>query len=314
MSSIPHQCLAVGQGSITRRRILEGLAAAAALAALPFKVEAAPAFKPIWLNQYTYVAPDMKATADWYVDVFGMQRGRTTAEETHLWFGDVQGDTLMRVRQAGADDTAPALIKFGFTSNYWDRDDVEAELNRRGLDPQPDTDQGFWFKDPEGNEIGVFSKDWMRRPAGLPPRNSSWRALSANHIVVTSADYKKLSGWYHDLIALNQTTDSGRDVVQWFGDTAWLPTQVRDGRQTSATLGTLDHCALTVADFKAIPVGDEMKRLGMIPESTELQDDDTGTYGVDPNDFKVQVCAWNEAPNQDRRRLQRALQTRQGGL
>ena len=39
MSSVPHQCLAVSPGSITRRRILEGLAAAAALAALPFKLE-----------------------------------------------------------------------------------------------------------------------------------------------------------------------------------------------------------------------------------------------------------------------------------
>ncbi len=314
MQSIERLGVEAEPGTITRRRLLQGLGAAVAVAALPFRLDAAPGFKPLWLNQYTYVAPDMEATADWYVQVFGMQRGRTNAEETHLWFGDVQGDTLMRVRQARAGDTAPALIKFGFTVNYWDKDAVEAELQRRGLDPQPDTDKGFWFKDPEGNEIGLFATDWMRRPAGSPPESSSWRALSANHIVVTSADYKKLSAWYHDLIALNQTTDSGRDVVQWFGDTAWLPTQVREGRQTSAALGTLDHCALTVADFEAIPVGNEMKRLGMIPESRELQEDDTGTYGVDLNDFRVQVCAWNEAPNQDRRRLQRALQARQGGL
>lgn len=37
-------------------------------------------------------------------------------------------------------------------------------------------------------------------------------------------------------------------------------------------------------------------------------EDDTGIYGVDLNNFKIQACAWNEAPNQDRRRLLRSQQ------
>ena len=164
MEQSENPCPAAEPGSMNRRQLLQALSVlAAAAAALPFRAEAAPAFKPIWLNQYTYVAPDMAATADWYVEVFGMQRGMATARETHLWFGDVQGDTLMIVRQAQAGDTAPALTRFGFTINYWDRDFVRAELERRGLDPQPDTDKGFWFGDLEGNEIGVFAADWMER-------------------------------------------------------------------------------------------------------------------------------------------------------
>ena len=297
-------------GSLTRRQLLQALSALTAAAALPFRAEAAPAFKPIWLNQYTYVAPDMRATADWYVDVFGMQLGMVAERETQLWFGDVQGDTLMIVRQAQAGQTAPALTRFGFTINYWNRDFVRAELERRGLDPQSDTDRGFWFRDPEGNEVGVFASDWMPRPAAPASQPVALQALSANHIVVVSSDYKKLAAWYHDLVALNQTTDSGRDVVQWFGDTAWLPTQVREGRETSAALETLDHCALTVDGYDTQRVVPEMKRHGIIPQDREIEDDDTGIYGVDLNDFKIQVCAWNEAPNQDRRRLQRSRQQR----
>ena len=293
---------------MTRRQLLQALSALATAAALPFRAEAAPAFKPIWLNQYTYTAPDLQATADWYVDVFGMQRGMVTAREIHLWFGDIQGDTLMIVRQAQAADTAPAITRFGFTINYWDREIVRAELELRGLDPRPDTARGFWFQDPEGNEIGVFAPNWMPRPAAPASQPVVLRALSANHIVVVSSDYKKLAAWYHDLIALNQTTDSGRDVVQWFGDTAWLPTQVREGRATSAALETFDHCALTVADYDTRRVVPEMKRHGIISQDQEIEDDDTGIYGVDLNDFKIQVCAWNEAPNQDRRRLQRSQQ------
>ena len=51
-----------------------------------------------------------------------------------------------------------------------------------------------------------------------------------------------------------------------------------------------------------------MKRHGIIPQDREIEEDDTGIYGVDLNDFKIQVCAWNEAPNQDRRRLRRSQQ------
>ena len=57
--------------------------------------------------------------------------------------------------------------------------------------PSP-TRKRFWFKDPEGNEIGVFAKDWMKRPAGASPKPTTWKAISANHIVVTTPDYKKL--------------------------------------------------------------------------------------------------------------------------
>src|SRR5438093_12871510 len=162
------EILRMHKPQISRRQILEGITAVAAAALLPFKAEANPGFKPIWLNQYTYNAPDMKKTVDWYVEVFGIQRGTSNAKETHLWFGDVQGDTLMIVRQAQAGDTSPGITKFGFTINYWDKNAVEAELKKRALNPQSDTDKGFWFKDLEGNEIGVFSKDWMKRPSAKP--------------------------------------------------------------------------------------------------------------------------------------------------
>src|SRR5262249_55465376 len=115
---------------MTRREFLNKTAAAAAVsaigAALPFRAEAETALKPIWLNQYTYNAPDMKKTVDWYMEVFGMQKGNANAKETHLWFGDLQGDTLLIVRQAQAGDTAPGLTKFGFTINYWDKNYVQA--------------------------------------------------------------------------------------------------------------------------------------------------------------------------------------------
>src|SRR5438093_1218059 len=111
----------IQHGNMTRRTLLQSLAAAAAAAALPFKAEAMPSFKTTWLNHYTYTAPDMKKTVDWYIEVFAMQKGQSNAKETHLWYGDTLGDTLMIVRQAQAGDVAPAITKFGFTVDHWDK-------------------------------------------------------------------------------------------------------------------------------------------------------------------------------------------------
>jgi catechol 2,3-dioxygenase-like lactoylglutathione lyase family enzyme len=295
---------------VSRRQILKGLAATAASTILPFPADANPSFKPIWLNQYTYIAPDMKKTVDWYVEVFAMQKGLATAKETHLWFGDLQGDTLMIVKQAQAGDVAPSITRMGFTVNYWDRNTIEAELKKRNLNPQSDTEKGFWFKDPEGNEVGVLAHDWLKRPAAKSSKPFLWKAISANHIVVTSPEYRKLANWYLDLLAFNETTDSGRDVCQWFGDTVWLPTQVSQGKESSGVLKTFDHCALTIDNYDTHSVALELKRRKMIPETSNAETSNSlGINCVDVNNFKSQVCAWNEAPNQDRNRAQRG----QGG-
>ena len=60
----------ITKSMVTRREVIGGLIGAAAAAVLPFPAEAKPAFKPIWLNQYTYYAPDMKKTVDWGVLVY----------------------------------------------------------------------------------------------------------------------------------------------------------------------------------------------------------------------------------------------------
>ena len=69
-------------GQMTRRQLLGGLAVAAATAALPLDAFALPAFKPLWLNHYTYTAPDMQKTVDWYMEVFAMQKGESNDTET----------------------------------------------------------------------------------------------------------------------------------------------------------------------------------------------------------------------------------------
>ncbi|MBI4471772.1 MAG: VOC family protein [Acidobacteria bacterium] len=288
---------------ITRRQAMQGLAAIAAGAALPRSTEAVPLFKPMWLSNYTYVAPDLKKTADWYIEVFGMQRGQSDSKQVHLWYGDDGFDTLMIVRQASAGEQAPRIERFGFTIDDWDKAWVESQLKSRGLQPVSDTDKGFWVKDSEGNVIGVFARDHMRRPSAPATKPFLWKAISANHVVVTSHTYKELGAWYMDFLAFKQTTDNGRDVYQWFGDTVWIPTATRQGDKSSAELNTLDHVALTIENYKTEPVGAELKRRKMISADANVGDS-LGINCVDINNFKTQVCAWNLVPNAERTRQQ----------
>src|SRR5437016_13357527 len=157
--------------TMNRRQLLRTLAGTAAATAV-----AAPAraqfhgkgpLKATWVSHYTYVAPDMKKTRDWYHEIFGMQIGHEDAKQAHLWFGDNSvnsagvnwGDTLMIVRQANAGEQAPRIERFAFAIEKWDAPAVEAELKRHGLQPKSD-DRGFWFNDPDGNECGVFARDY----------------------------------------------------------------------------------------------------------------------------------------------------------
>src|SRR5262245_2644246 len=285
---------------MNRRSFMQSLALAAAAAAVP-SAEAAGGFKAIWLNHYTYVAPDLKKTRDWYHEVFGMQVGHEEAKLSHMWYGD-KGDTLMIVRQAESGETSPRIEKFGFTIDGFDKKAVEAELKRRGLTPKSDTDKGFWFTDPEGNEIGVFAKDFVKRPSASNEKPFLWKAVSANHIVVTTSDYKKLGVWYKDLLSLKETSDAGRDVYQWFGPSSvWIPTAVREGGKTSAQLKSLDHVAYTITNYDSDKVADELRRRKMIGADANVKGS-LGINCIDINGFKTQVCDITLVPDAEKKR------------
>jgi len=253
--------------------------------------------KASWVNHYTYVAPDLKKTRDWYHEVFGMQIGHEEAGLSHMWFGDTGGDTLMIIRQAKAGEEAPRIEKFAFTIENFDSKTVEAELKKHGVQPKPEGKKGFWFNDPEGNEIGVFAKDYMKRPAAPAAKPTLWKALSANHIVVLAPDYRKLGDWYKDLLTLRQSYDSKRDTYQWFGDTVWIPTNVREGAKTSAQLKSLDHVAYTIENFKKDEVEAELKKRNLNPRL----DTDLSFNCVDINGFKTQVCDKQLVPVAEKR-------------
>ena len=276
-------------GQISRRHLLQGIAIASpllagALNASAAKTEGPTQLKATWVNHYIYLAPDLMKTSDWYHEVFGMQIDHRTAKEAHLWYSDVGGDTCMIMRPAPAGGEVK-IINFAFTIDNWDKKAVEAELKRRNLNPVSDTDKCFRFKDMEGFDIAVCAKNFMKRPTPSTEKPQVWKTLSANHIVENSNDYGKLRDWYKDLLALNVIHDSGRDVYMMLSDTAWIPTASRAGGKTSAELGSLDHVAYTIADYKNDDVKVMLDKYNMKPQ----QDTMLSFNCRDVNNFKTQV-------------------------
>jgi hypothetical protein len=227
-----------------------------------------------------------------------MQIGHEEARLSHLWFGDKNSDTLMIVRQANAGEVAPRVERFAFTIANWNKKNIQSELQRRQLSAKSDTDKGFWIKDPDGLEFGLFARDYVKRPASRVEKPALWKALSVNHTVNYSPDYRKVADWYKNLLSLKETHDSGGDTYQWYGDSVWIPTKIRAaGGKTSAELNSLDHVAYTIENYQKDAVEAELARRDLKPRP----DTDLSYNCVDINGFKMQVCDKQLVPVAEKR-------------
>ena len=55
--------------------------------------------------------------------------------------------------------TPPRIDHIAYTIENWDKNAVKAELERRGLNPQPDTENSFHIKDPNGFDLQISGKE-----------------------------------------------------------------------------------------------------------------------------------------------------------
>lgn len=109
-------------------------------------------------TSYSFIVlnvPDVSKERDFYRDLLGMRviydKPGGPNGESFLRFGQ---NTLW-VRKTGNLAAKPYCNQFGFVVANYDRDAVEAELKRRGLNPKPDSKLSWSFVDPDGYRIGV---------------------------------------------------------------------------------------------------------------------------------------------------------------
>ena len=148
-------------GRMNRRQLIQSLAlAATAAAAVGTAVPAAAEqkkFKAVSVNHISYQVADYAKTRDFYADLFSLKVVADTGKQCCLVLND--SNTFIIPRNAPADVTPPRIDHIAYTIAGWDKSEVGAELERRGLQPKPDSDNSFHVKDPNGFDLQICGKD-----------------------------------------------------------------------------------------------------------------------------------------------------------
>ncbi len=147
-------------GKMTRRQLIQSLTMAATVASAAIATPAAApegkGFKAIAVNHISYQVDDYAKTRDFYAGLLGMKvlqdDGKT---QCFLAFGE----TFLIPRNARQGIKPPSVDHFAITIENWNKEAVEAELNRRGLQPRPDTKDSFHIKDPNGYDLQISGVD-----------------------------------------------------------------------------------------------------------------------------------------------------------
>jgi catechol 2,3-dioxygenase-like lactoylglutathione lyase family enzyme len=148
------------RGKMSRRQLIKSIAVVAAATAAgvsPASAQTAKGFKGVAINHISYQVNDYAKTRDFYADIFGMKVVADNGSQCNLILGDT--NTFLIPRKAPSDVRPPRIDHVAYTIDNWDKDKVKAELERRGLNPTPDTENSFHVKDPNGFDLQISGKD-----------------------------------------------------------------------------------------------------------------------------------------------------------
>jgi catechol 2,3-dioxygenase-like lactoylglutathione lyase family enzyme len=145
------------QGKMNRRQLVRSLAVAAAAGSATTAAAESKGFQAVAVNHISYVVADYAKTRDFYADLLGMKISKDDGKQCYMSFGDTF--LLPRNARAGAKTGPPLVNHIAYTIDNWDKNAVEAELKRRGLEPRPDTEDSFHVKDPDGFDLQISGKN-----------------------------------------------------------------------------------------------------------------------------------------------------------
>lgn len=144
-------------GRLSRRDLIQSLAAASIVGGAPATAAPAPAkreIKAIAVNHISYRVKDYARSRDFYAQNFGMKIAHDNGRQAYMTFGD----TFLILRTATEGPT-PLVDHLAYTIEGYgkdvpnfkaDNDAMGAELKSRGLNPQVDTELSWTVKDPDG--------------------------------------------------------------------------------------------------------------------------------------------------------------------
>ena len=143
------------QGKMNRRQLIQSLVLAETAAAPAAMAEEKKGFKTVTVNHISYQVADYAKTRDFYAGLMGMKVSQDNGRQAYLSFGD----TFLLPRNARSGGVTPRVDHIAYTIDNWDKNAVEAELRRWGLEPRPDTENSFHVKDPDGFDLQISGRE-----------------------------------------------------------------------------------------------------------------------------------------------------------
>jgi len=143
------------EGKMNRRQLIQSLAVAASAASIvgsiPMYAAEGKVIKATRIRHLSYRVADYAKTRDFYSGLFGMKVSDDRGTRCNLTVGD--SDIVVTTNTSG---TIPRIDHISYFVDE-DKNDVVAELTRRGLNPQPEAD-GIRIHDPDGFPVDLTAR------------------------------------------------------------------------------------------------------------------------------------------------------------
>jgi catechol 2,3-dioxygenase-like lactoylglutathione lyase family enzyme len=142
-------------GRMTRRQLAVSLAALAGASAVPVALAAPTSFRAVSINHVTVKVPDLNRTSQFYQEFFGMPIKQQSASVHILGVGD----SFFGIEQGESKTATVDHYDFGIAAFHADA--VRAQLAKRGLKADSNSQESFKFVDPDGFHVQVNAPDYV---------------------------------------------------------------------------------------------------------------------------------------------------------
>ncbi len=249
-----------------------------------------PAFEPTgWkttaLDHITVHLADYKKEAAFYIALMGWKLRSDDGTQAVLDMGDWGSAIFKQAAGAMAAPARAVVVSFAFAIEPWNKEKVETELTRRGLNPVGEHDgkgfESFRVKDPDGFDLQICngnglvkSRKTMPAAATLsapaPFASTGWKTVWLDHFSFNASNYKKSASFYTSLLGWTPTYDEGSQNELLMGDAGDII--VRGGNPLDPGFGktpgrraggSIDHISFGIAPWDTDGVKAELETRGL---------------------------------------------------